>query len=122
MHIVFDVMGTVLGAIDMSLRPGIKETIKGLLEAGNRVDFWTSGPVDYYTAMLRENGIPGMVHKKEMGSPLKPDICVDDEPQDWFPGLVYRVKPHICGDLPGENILVAELICCKESNSSFFWD
>lgn len=121
MRIMFDLMGTVFGAIDMSLRPGIRETIKALRENGYQVDFWTSGPVDQYRALLKMEGITGEVYRKGSLLPYAPDICVDDSPEEWMPGKVFAVKPHISDILPGGFILVAELMNMEEKRN-FFWD
>ncbi len=118
MHIIFDLMGTVLGALDMTLRPGIKETISNLRASGIEVSFWTSGPVDYYKDVLRRTGIDGEIYRKG-AIPFKPDVCVDDEPEGWMPGRVYRVSMHASDTMPAEPILVAELI---SSGSNFYWD
>lgn len=121
MLIMFDLMGTVIGSIDLSPRPGIKETIKALRESGNDVRFWTSGPVDYYRSVLENLGIPGEVFPKNATVPFKPDLCIDDEPQDWMPGRVYRVNMHVSDCTPGEHILAAELIGPGHGDL-FFWD
>lgn len=118
---MFDVSGTVLGIIDLSLRPGIQKTIEGLRESGMEVNFWTSGPVDYYSSLLERSGLKGKVYKKMEPLPFTPDICVDDDPDDWFAGRTYRVMPHLGTEMPGEVILVAELLHgqCEEN---FYWD
>ncbi|MFQ5736879.1 MAG: hypothetical protein ACE5GY_08470 [Thermodesulfobacteriota bacterium] len=121
MRIIFDLMGTVLGALDHSPRPGIRETITALRDGGNRVCFWTSGNVENYRAFLRVAGIEGDVYSKAEPLPFKPDVCVDDEPQPWMPGNAYKVGPHISEELPGEHILVAELMCSADCET-FFWD
>ena len=121
MRIIFDLMGTVFGALDSSLRPGIAETIKTLRESGNRVDFWTSGRVDNYRALLKNSGIEGDVYSKQEPLPFVPDICVDDDPQPWMPGAAYKVDNHVCEEEPGERILVSELLCCQDG-SRFYWD
>lgn len=118
---MFDLMGTVFGAIDMSLRPGIKETIRALRENGCQVGFWTSGPVEHYRAMLNMSGITGEVYRKGVQLPFVPDICVDDSPEEWMPGRHFAVKPHISDLMPGVSILVAELMGLKEKRN-FFWD
>lgn len=121
MRIIFDLMGTVFGALDMSLRPGIKETIEALRENGCHVAFWTGGPVDQYTDRLKVNGISGEVYRKGAEVTYSPDICVDDNPEDWMPGRVFTVKPHLSDDDPGGFILVAELMNIGEKKD-FFWD
>ncbi|HAO92637.1 MAG: hypothetical protein A2X99_04160 [Deltaproteobacteria bacterium GWB2_55_19] len=118
MHIIFDLNGTVFGALDMALRPGIKETISSLRASGIDVSFWTSGPVDYYREVLRQTGIDGEVYRKG-AIPFRPDVCVDDEPEGWMPGRVYKVPMHTSGMMPADPILVAELI---SSGRSFYWD
>ncbi len=120
MRIIFDLMGTVFGAVDMSLRPGIKETIEALRENGFHVAFWTGGPLDQYRDHLKTNGIIGEVYRKEGPLPYSPDICVDDNPEDWMPGRVFTVKTHISDAMPGGFILVAELM--NTSDRDFFWD
>lgn len=112
MHIVFDLSGTVLGAMDKSLRPGIKDTIFELRDRGWRVEFWTSGRTDDYAAILEANGIAGPVHTKRRFEGFNPDICVDDEPQEWMPGVAFKVDIHLDSDLPGKVIEAAELIEC----------
>lgn len=120
MIIVFDLSGTVFGAVDKSLRPGIKETINGLRSSGIQVHFWTNGPVDYYAGLLRDAGIAGDVYKKgELH--FKPDICVDDEPLTRMPYKVYRVSMHISNEMQGEKILVAELVFSGDL-ANFYWD
>lgn len=121
MRILFDLMGTVFGALDTSLRPGITETIGALRDSGNLVDFWTSGNIENYRAHLKNSGIEGEVYSKNKPLPFTPDICVDDDPQPWMPGLVYKVSNHVCEDDPGERILVAEILCYRDTKS-FFWD
>ncbi|MBI5642255.1 MAG: HAD family hydrolase [Deltaproteobacteria bacterium] len=120
MHIMFDLAGTVLGALDMSLRPGIKETISALRERGVKVNFWTNGPVDYYKHILKEVGLDGDIYSKAKELPFKPDICVDDEPNERMPGRIYKVKMHASDVMPGERILTAELLCLD--GQQFFWD
>ena len=110
MKIVFDLGGTVFGLIDMSLRPGIKETIKNLRDNGNIVHFWTYGRKEDYAALLRDTGIIGDVYPKDRPLPFKPDVCVDDEPQMWMPARVVRVAPHVAEDLPGGYITVEEIL------------
>ncbi len=121
MRIIFDVSGTVLGIIDLSLRPGIQKTIEGLRESGMEVSFWTSGPVDYYRSLLEQSGFSGKVYKKKEPLPFIPDICVDDDPDEWFAGMTYRVLPHLGSDMPGDVILVAELLN-GHGGQSFYWD
>lgn len=121
MHVVFDLSGTVFGIVDMSLRPGIKETIGMLRASGVRVDFWTSGPLDYYSKMLEYAGISGNVFSKRDKLPFSPDVCVDDDPEGELPGKVYKVKPHLAEGFGSERILVAELLHSGE-NANFFWD
>lgn len=121
MRIMFDILGTVLGAMDESPRPGIKETIEALRESGASVSFWTSGRPENYCALLKNAGIEGEVFSKGKALPFTPDLCVDDEPQGWMPGSVYRVDAHIAVDMPGQRILVAELLCVNEKGS-FYWD
>lgn len=117
MRIMFDLMGTVFGALDMSLRPGIKDTINALRESGMRVDFWTSGPVENYRFLLKQEGLAGDVYSKNAPLPFDPDICVDDDPQSWMPGKVLKVKTHIDRDASGGLILVAELLHIDEKES-----
>jgi len=121
MRIIFDIMGTVLGSLDESLRPGIAETIEALRESGNQVDFWTSGRADNYRAFLKISGIEGDVYSKQEPLPFVPDICVDDDPQQWMPGTAYKVSNHLCKEEPGERILVAELLGLRDGKK-FFWD
>lgn len=121
MHIIFDLNGTVFGSNDLSLRPGIKETIEALRENGCKVDFWTGGPVEYYASLLRERGIAGGVYAKSGSLPFEPDICVDDEPEGWMPGRVIRVKSHISGCEPGNSIMCSDLLYGKETDV-FYWD
>lgn len=121
MRIMFDVSGTVLGIIDLSLRPGIKMTIDGLRQNGMEVDFWTSGPVDYYSSLLARSGLSGVVYKKREPLPFTPDICVDDDPDDWFAAKTYRVAPHLGADMPGDVILVAEVLQ-GQCGENFYWD
>lgn len=120
MRIFFDLMGTVFGVADMSLRPGIRETIEALRENGCQVSFWTSGPVDRYKDYLKTKGLSGEVYSKGGSLPYPPDICVDDSPEEWMPGRVFTVKPHISHAEPGAFILVAELM--NSSERDFFWD
>jgi len=118
---MFDLMGTVFGSLDESLRPGITDTIKALRDSGNSVDFWTSGRVDNYTEHLRRAGLEGELYSKLEPLPFVPDICVDDDPQSWMPGDVYKVSNHICKDEPGEPILVAEILG-RGNENRFYWD
>ena len=121
MRIIFDLMGTVFGALDMSLRPGIKETIEALRENGCHVAFWTGGPVDQYKDRLKTSGISGEVYRKGLDTTYSPDICVDDSPEEWMPGRVFTVKPHLSDGDSGGFILAAELMNIDEK-SDFFWD
>lgn len=100
MHIVFDLSGTVFGCMDRSLRPGIVETIKSLREHGFEVDFWTNGPRGHYAELVEEVGLEGEVFSKREALPFTPDICVDDDPEDWMPGKVIKVKTYVSGALP----------------------
>lgn len=118
--IFFDLSGTVFGSFDLSLRPGIKETIGSLRAAGYRVEFWTSGNKEQYESLLKVAGIDGTVHPKMTTLPLKPDLCVDDEPEGWMPGCRYKVDIHLAEDMPGSPILVAELLC--HAGRNFYWD
>ncbi len=95
MRIMFDLMGTVLGALDRSLRPGIKDLIEELRKTGNMVYFWTNGRPEYYTKLLNDAGIAGEVYSKNGPLPFKPDICVDDTPEKWMPGMVSRVEMYV---------------------------
>lgn len=104
MRIIFDLMGTIFGAVDGSLRPGIKETIEKLREEGCTVGFWTSGPMDDYEAMLRESGLEGPLYSKLNPLPFIPDLCVDDLPEKWMPARVLKVNTHISEDAPGSVI------------------
>ncbi len=121
MRIIFDLMGTVLGSLDHSPRPGIEQTISALREAGARVEFWTSGRVEDYRALLTHAGISGDVYSKMHPLPFAPDLCVDDEPQSWMPGQTYKVDPHISKEMAGGCILAAELLAPR-SGKSFYWD
>lgn len=121
MRILFDLTGTIFGAIDASLRPGIKETIECLRACGADVRFWTGGQRDYYSALLRKNGIEGDVLSKHKPLPFVPDLCVDDEDLPLSAFKVYKVAPHIAEDLPGSPILVAEILFSGETDR-FFWD
>ncbi|MBI5343857.1 MAG: hypothetical protein HZB21_06895 [Deltaproteobacteria bacterium] len=95
MRILFDLSGTVFGVMDMSLRPGIKDTIEALRAKGCDVDFWTNGPRQIYAAFLERAGIKGVVFQKGADLPFKPDICIDDEPQEWMPGMVLNVSMYL---------------------------
>lgn len=119
-HILFDLSGTVFGVFDLSLRPGIRETIDSLRAAGYMVDFWTSGRREHYEDLLKGAGITGSIFSKNPALPIKPAICVDDEPEEWMPGHRYKVDIHLAQDMPGSPILVAELMCVTGSN--FYWD
>lgn len=110
MHVMFDLLGTVIGAMDYSLRPGIRETIGVLRKRGCIIGFWTSGRTDDYSAILRNLGIEGEVHKKGTALPFVPDLCVDDEPEEWMPGRVVRVDTHAADMMPGGAIDVSELL------------
>lgn len=120
MHILFDLSGTVFGVYDLSLRPGIRETIDSLRAAGYKVDFWTSGRKENYQDLLKAAGISGDIFPKNPALPVAPAVCVDDEPEDWMPGHRYKVDIHLAQDMPGSPILVAELMCA--TGKSFFWD
>lgn len=117
---MFDLSGTVFGAFDLSLRPGIRETIDSLRAAGYRVAFWTSGNREQYLDLLKVAGIDGSVFSKRAGLPFTPDVCVDDEPEEWMPGNRYKVDMHLAEDMPGAPILVAELLGAAGRN--FYWD
>lgn len=121
MHIIFDISGTVIGSLDSSLRPGIRETLEALRLSGNRVDFWTGGPLEDYRDLLGSLGIEGRVFSKNSPLPFRPDICVDDSPEGWMPGFKYTVDQHISGDMPGAPILVAELVGAG-IYGNFYWD
>ncbi len=110
MRILFDVMGTVLGALDHSLRPGVRATIDELRVGGHRVAFWTSGHVDEMEAELRRHNIEGTVYSKSIEVDFAPDLCVDDQPEGWMPARVLEVEPHVCSDMPGEPIDTASLL------------
>lgn len=118
--IFFDLSGTVFGSFDLSLRPGIRETIGSLRAAGCRVEFWTSGNREQYESLLKNAGIDGSVYPKKTALPFEPDLCVDDEPEGWMPGYRYKVDIHLAEDMPGSPILVAELLC--HSGRNFYWD
>lgn len=120
MRVVFDLMGTVLGSFDYSLRPGIREAIDRLRASGVKVDFWTGGPLSSYTAILREAGLNGDVYSKLKGLPFTPDLCVDDEPEDWMPAKVYAVKPHVSEDIPGDSISAMDLLMIGGTERSVF--
>ncbi|MBI2411811.1 MAG: hypothetical protein HYV24_01190 [Deltaproteobacteria bacterium] len=77
-----------------------------------------STPVDYYREVLRQTGIDGQIYKKG-AIPFEPDVCVDDAPEDWMPGRIYKVNMHASDTMPAEPILVAELI---SSGNNFYWD
>lgn len=119
-HILFDLSGTVFGVFDLSLRPGIRETIEALRASGCLVDFWTSGRREHYEDLLKVAGIRGQVYSKKPAMPVLPAVCVDDEPEDWMPGYRYKVDIHLAEDIPGSPILVAELLCAAGRN--FYWD
>jgi len=104
MRIIFDLMGTIFGAVDMSLRPGIKETIEGLRSRGCLVDFWTSGPMGEYKFLLRRHGIEGAVYSKLEKLPFTPDLCVDDLPDGYMPFKILKVSTHISEEEPGKTI------------------
>lgn len=122
MHIIFDLSGTVFGAFDLSLRPGIRETIESLRAAGYRVEFWTNGSKEQYEDLLKVAGIQGTVFPKRTALPFMPDVCVDDEPEDWMPGSRYKVDIHLAHDMPGSPILVAELLGATAVGRNFYWD
>ena len=69
--IFFDLSGTVFGSFDLSLRPGIRETIGSLRDAGYRVEFWTSGNREQYESLLKNAGIDGMVFPEEDGPAVR---------------------------------------------------
>lgn len=121
MHIIFDLMGTVFGLVDMSLRPGIKETVTALRESGITVDFWTGGNAEDFSKVLESRGIKGNVYSKWKPLPFAPDLYVDDEDLDHLGGKVFKVKEHVSYEMPGENILVAELLYFND-RKNFFWD
>lgn len=110
MRIIFDIMGTIFGALDMSLRPGIKDTIETLRSEGCSVDFWTSGPKEEYKRLLKELGIEGAVYSKLTNLPFTPDLCIDDLPDRWMPFRVLKVNTHISKDEPGAAILATRII------------
>lgn len=121
MHIIFDLSGTVFGAFDLSLRPGIRDTIESLRAAGYRVEFWTNGRKEQYQDLLKVAGIDGSVFPKRTELPFTPDVCVDDEPEEWMPGNRYKVDIHLAQDMPGSPILVAELLGVA-AERNFYWD
>ena len=110
MHVMFDLAGTVFGLLDMSLRPGIRETLAELRCAGIKVDFWTSGSVENYSALLGNSGIEGEVYSKHCRLPFTPDVCVDDDPCGATQGRVVKVRPHIAIDYPCDRIDALMLI------------
>lgn len=109
MRILFDLMGTVLGALDHTLRPGVSRTIEELRVGGHRVAFWTSGRVEEMEAVLGAHKIEGKVYSKSTSVDFAPDLCVDDQPEDWMPGRVLKVDPYICSELACEPIDTARL-------------
>ena len=111
MNILFDLSGTVFGCMDRSLRPGIVETIKALRERGFEVDFWTNGPIELYEELINATGLEGHVYSKLKELPFKPDICVDDDPEDWMPGRVVKVSTYVSGHLPVPE-LSHEIVAC----------
>ena len=119
-RIIFDLSGTIFGAFDLSLRPGIRDTIEALRSAGYRVEFWTSGSKEQYECLLKAAGIDGTVYPKRTALPFMPDVCVDDEPEEWMPGNRYKVDIHLAQDMPGAPILVAELL--GSAGRNFYWD
>ena len=104
MRILFDLTGTVFGALDNTMRPDIRETIEELRVGGHRVSFWTSGRVEEMERLLCENNMEGAVYSKSESLAFEPDLCIDDHPEDWMPGRVFAVETHICEELPGSPI------------------
>lgn len=115
MRIIFDIGGTVIGLADMSLRPGIKETIDVLRLSGNAVDFWTGGPIVEYSFLLSKFGVAGTVYSKNNRLPFVPDICVDDDPSERLPGKVVLVQPYFGTDMPHEEIKASALISAAQA-------
>jgi hypothetical protein len=104
MQIIFDLSGTVFGALDYTLRPGMRETIAELRYGGNTVDFWTSGPTDHYRELLRQHNVTGNVYTKSTPLHFTPDVCVDDSPEGWMPGRVVKVETYVAEEVPVEAI------------------
>ena len=110
MRIMFDLMGTVLGALDRSLRPGIKDLIEELRKTGNMVYFWTNGRPEYYTKLLNDAGIAGEVYSKNGPLPFKPGICVDDTPEKWMPVMVFRVEMYVATGETASPLTMANIV------------
>ena len=104
MHIMFDVKGTVLGLMDNSLRPGIKDLIVELRRQGHEVSFWTGGitKMKEYREVLSKNGIPGEIYSKNLALPFNVDLFVDDD-EEVVPGKTLMVKSHVCKDFDDED-------------------
>jgi len=108
MNILFDIGGTVLGIIDNSLRPGVKELIEDLRGKGHLVAFWTVGSprqIEEYRRVLRENGIEGEIYNKLRPLPFKPDLCIDDSDSQG-PARTIIVDPYLGKDWEATRIKI----------------
>ncbi|MDP2690409.1 MAG: HAD family hydrolase [Deltaproteobacteria bacterium] len=93
MVIIFDIMGTVLGALDRSPRPGIRETVDSLRESGNTVAFWTSGNVEDYRAFMKFAGIEGDVYSKTGALPFRRMSALTTSRSHGCPRRLTRSAP-----------------------------
>jgi len=92
--VIFDLSGTIFGAIDGSLRPGVKNLVDGLRAAGHTVYFWTAGEVFYYMELLHKAGLDGSVFSKREKLPFSPDVYIDDDPSPSFIHKTIIVEPY----------------------------
>lgn len=108
MNILFDIGGTVLGLVDNSLRPGVKELLENLRGKGHRVDFWTGGSgrqVMEYRRVFRENGVEGKIYSKLQPLPFTPDLCIDDSDSEESVRTII-VKPYLGEDWEASRIKI----------------
>lgn len=110
MRVIFNLIGTVLGSTDKSLRPGIRETIEDLRADGCKVDFWVNGPSREFEALLAGLGIEGRVYSKFEVLPFRPDVCVDSAPEGCIPYRVLKVSDHVSAEMPGGEIKASRVV------------
>jgi hypothetical protein len=112
-RVFFDVDFTLIG-VDQSLRPGVKDTFRRLVEDGHKVFLW-SGQRNPWHA-INDHNLDAWVtncyrkpiedhhnHIEALSIPM-PDFCIDDNKDiiDIFGG--YVVPPYIYTDMPDNHM------------------
>ncbi len=109
MKIAIDVQGTILGLVDDSLRPGVKELIDALQKDGHEVVLWTGGCVSKFEVLLWSVGIDDIpLYSKNEKYKISPDLCIDDI-ERFIHSNTMVVKPHISNSVPGERICAKDV-------------